>query len=198
MELTFTETQELQKLEALYASGEIYSSQELGVKELYEDFNFKTTTNTGIHNFCIDRMFNLVALASNETITLLTASLIFYKEKDKAGSVAKYVSYELLRNPVVYNNAELYNLIFDNASSVDYEETLLALLYSVEFIPVTVLLPMLLKVNTALQQDSFIKSHYLHNVYLRKVEIREWLNNKYPMPETTPFSWVLRSYGVQL
>lgn len=153
------------------------------VQEL-DRFDVDTTTNAGIHYFCIEKKAGLVDLVSNRNISPDVALGILEKSKNDFISRRK-----LLHNSVVFNNLPVFKKVFIEGEP----SVLVALITYAPYMHVSTLLFLL----------SFVaknESMYMHKAYSgiadqRSEEIIEWMNEVMPESEDLPLSWILRLHG---
>lgn len=158
-------------------------------------FNLTLTTNVGIHYFCIENSFHLRALASNENLTEHFIHLIFNQLNYSESSDDRDIVYNILRNSVVYENAILFETIFNKVFPDDEIDVLMGLRGMVFTAPINILMFVLPHVGNLVGMKNLVLD-YLDTTKMREEEILEWvaINNK-PLAKL-PLSWVLKAYGM--
>lgn len=186
VELTHDEKRELMELEKLEGTSSFTTSQ------LAKRFNVITTTNVGIHYFCIEKSIGLYELAKNKTISTLIAYLLERKVSLTKHSAAFSVRFNLLFNPAVYNNASAFKSIFAKQAYGD------SLMYA--------LIPLLAKVNMEvfmflIVEAGEVKTESTQVLYIKRATAREeeiyaWVAEFAPDFSDLPLSWILKAYGL--
>jgi hypothetical protein len=194
--LTADETLELLKLETLYdkAVKETALTQtNFNIKIVTSQFKIFETTNVGIHYFCIKNDIELFALSGNNNISLNVVSLVFDRIKDKDFKSFQVAYYSLLSNPLVYEDFNVFKLIFEKVYSTDGEaERLLYSFRNLAFLmPVNVLMFLLTTVGEV--RTTNLTEFYSNVIEIRKNEITEWLQENFPELVELPLNWVLHS-----
>jgi hypothetical protein len=95
---------------------DLYYTRDLTENELNLAFDFKETSNIGLHHFCINNSCELRFLASNPTISVEVAYAIFealYASENHYSVIRKNICISLLCSTVVLNDIKLFELIFN-------------------------------------------------------------------------------------
>lgn len=194
--LSNEEIKELCELERLFDNTGFTPSQ------LSNKFLVSSTTNIGIHYFCVEKNMALRVLASNETISPLVAYLILRKSEFAHYGSSLSNCYKLLGNPVVFKDFDLFKMIFNEAfvksSEGGFTEVSQDLLFSLKTLvgvmPVSVIMFLLPFVGET--QSDFLCKSYIKSTSSRANEIMAWLEETSHELAGVPFSWILRAYNI--
>jgi hypothetical protein len=181
------EIQELAKLEESFNSY-FQTSHHIN------DVNLTNTTNLGVHYFCVENGIGLKKLAGNKKISPDMAFLILCKLDDIATIFTSFDPYyELLNNPVVYKNLDLFKIVFEELYELDDDSVLTLLFRTANYIPVESFMVAMAKVSSS--KNDLIKRDYLDLATVRSADILAYAKEKNPDLGELPLSWVLKAYG---
>lgn len=158
------------------------------------DVKISSTTNIGVHYFCVENGVGLKILASNKKISPDIAFLILCKLDDIATVLSSSDAYyELLNNPVVYKNLDLFNIVLEETYKLDGASTLTLLFRSAAYMPISSLMAVMIKAGSS--NNNFVKKGYLQVASVRSVDILAYVKEKTPELGEVPLTWVLKAYG---
>lgn len=191
--LTSAEMKELIKLEKAYKIIDRIKSpfvQQCSIAILLGDeILFQETRNIGIHYFCLENNIGLLALSANRNISKETAISLFNKNFNDELRI-NALRLTLFSMPVVYNDLELFEMLFNKSFSSIGEDILGFAGHLSGFYPINVfmfLLPQAI--------ESEVTYNYAHAIVNREKEILEWVNENNPALSNLPLAWVLKAYG---
>lgn len=187
MTLSKDEKNELIELEKLTATSSFTPVQ------LAQRFNVSTTTNAGIHYFCVGNNFSLQLLARNPNLAPLLVFLINLKLTATSPSNATSTRGSLLSNPVVLRNLDLFKVIF-GALTTDGASNFFAI-YGRTMGKVNIEIFMFLLAEVGDITDEPTKSLYARRAKDREQEVYVWAGEHAPDFAGLPLSWILRAYG---
>lgn len=189
--LSKTETEELCTLESLrYNFGYAFG-------QLNEQTDLVTTTNVGIHYFCIDDSIGMSYAASNVNISLTIVNQIANRLKDgNKLMITKQVYVYLLFNPAVYKNKDSFTSILETAYPLFGENLLISLFRTLNYLPIDAFMVLLKKVDES--DAKFLIEDYLEVAVARANEIKSWASENNPQLTELPLSWILKAYGFSI
>jgi hypothetical protein len=187
--LTDEENEELCNLESLkYSFG-------YGFGQLNDQISLITTTNVGIHYFCIDDMVGIGYVAANANISLDVVKQIVNKLPNMHNMVTKQAYIYLLFNPVVYKDKDLFACILEKAYPLIGESLFSSLLRALTYFPIDTFMVLLKKVNE--NETNYPTKYYLEETLEREDEIKNWASENNPELDGLPLLWVLKAYGFE-
>jgi hypothetical protein len=194
--LSNEEVKELCELERLFDTTGFTPAQ------LSNRFLISSNANVGIHYFCIEKNMALRVLASNCNISPLIAYLIHRKSEFAHYGSSLSNCYKLLGNPVVFNDFNLFKMIFNevfvNSSDGGHigisQDLLFSLKTFVKVMPASVIMFLLPFVGET--QSEFLIKSYITSTASRANDIMAWLEETSHELAGVPFSWILRAYNI--
>jgi hypothetical protein len=193
------ELRHIQKMYSIFAEKYAKARRILDTKEIASAFDIQKTSNVKLQLFAVKHDIDLVSLASNNNISQEVANLLLLKCSKPHDSYMLEVRKNLLFNPVVYNNLEFFEKLYELDIIMKNRKTaepaaLADLLNLTTYAPVELLLFLVQKANSI--QDFGLAYHFYLTVVNRQKEVTTWLEERNPELAGLPFNWVMRAAGI--
>jgi hypothetical protein len=156
-------------------------------------FSFISTTNIGVHYFCVERNIALKVLSNNRHLSKEMVLLIFNKIKPFRGNDKEATQVNLLCHRVVFNDLELFAKLFFILFPENKKSILTSVGVVISYAPIDILmfmLPIVFKVNNKEQNISY-KAVAIN----RSFSVLEWVEQNEPELAGLPLSWIFKTYG---
>lgn len=176
------------------------ANRTLDTKEIALAFDFEKTSNIKLQLFAVEHDIDLVSLASNNNISQEVANLLLMKSVVPNNIQTLKVRRKLFLNPVVYNNLELFEKLYEFDVIIKDRKhaepaALADLLNLITYAPVDLLLFLVKKANSV--KDFDLAYHFYLTVVNRHKEVTTWLEERNPELAGLPFTWVMRAVGIE-